>query len=82
MGGAPQVEADGEVIRLGPGLNVLVRVSSGDEILCRISKRNHPFRVDAGQKVRIRFRPVRRDKSPLVIAWITDNVPPQYIQKT
>ena len=66
----PEREADGEVVQLGPGLNVLVRLASGDEVLSRISKRNHPFRVEAGQKVRIRFRPIRRDKSPLVIAWI------------
>jgi uncharacterized OB-fold protein len=60
-------EALGVVTRM-IGKRVLVRLESGEEVLCHFG-RNHPWGNQVGTTVRIRFRPIRKDKPPLIVMW-------------
>ncbi len=64
--------AEGTISRVGPGVNFFVRLEDGQEVLCRVSPRRHPWGDVIGRRVRIQFRPIRKEKSPLIVKWYPD----------
>jgi len=63
-------EATGIVVRI-VGKQVVVLLESGEEVSCRWG-RNDPWGNVIGTRVRIRFRPIRKDKSPLIVKWFAE----------
>lgn len=64
-------EAIGTVVRVEERWCVVVRLDNGDTVRCRISRvvrRNLRFGImPHWRRVRIRFRPIRKDRTPLIV---------------